>query len=144
MICNAESTMVVSDRAGMRRDIRLLGLVRYANAASRSQVELLALCLIALSLADLLTTYFLLRSYRECYEANPIAQYFFEHWNILGMTLFKFTLVAVVIAVCEIIERRRPCWGKLLMAFACLAAGAVVYQGLSIYSQMSYLAPYFG
>src|SRR4051794_35434648 len=69
---------------------------------SRSQIELLAFCLIALSMLDLLTTYALLRSYNDCYEANPVADFFFRRWNIFGMTMFKFSLVGVVIAACEI------------------------------------------
>ena len=114
----------------------LLALDRFAFIWSRSQIELLAFCLIALSMLDLLTTYALLRSYNECYEANPIADFFFKRWNILGMTLFKFSLVGVVIASSEIIERSRPKWGKVVLVFACVAAGAVVVKGMQIFAEM--------
>jgi hypothetical protein len=114
----------------------VLTLDRLSFIWSRSQVELLAFCLIALSMLDLLTTYALLRSFSECYEANPIADFFFKRWNILGMTLFKFSLVGVVITSSEIIERSRPRWGKVVLVFACLAAGVVVAKGMQILSLM--------
>jgi hypothetical protein len=115
------------------------GILRFDRLSfirSRSQVELLAFCLIALSMIDLLTTYALLRNYSECYEANPIADFFFKRWNIFGMTLFKFSLVGVVIGASEIIERNRPRWGKVVLVFACLAVGAVVVKGMQIFSLM--------
>jgi hypothetical protein len=123
-------------RNSVSRYSGVLTLDRLSFIWSRSQVELLAFCLIALSMLDLLTTYALLRSFSECYEANPIADFFFKRWNILGMTLFKFSLVGVVITSSEIIERSRPRWGKVVLVFACLAAGVVVAKGMQILSLM--------
>ncbi len=98
-----------------------------------SVVQTLALCLVGLSFADLLTTYLLLRTGSQFYEANPVALWFFQRWNILGMTLFKFTLVGLVIALGEVIERNRPGWGRLLLLAACGATGYVVVRGLRLY-----------
>lgn len=110
-----------------------------AYVLDKSRVQTLSLCLIVLSLMDLLVTYLLLYNYfPDVYEANPVAQWFFLRWNILGMTLFKFTLVASVIVMGEVIERHRQGLGKTIMIFACVAAGAVVYQGLHIYSDLAF------
>jgi len=86
-----------------------------------------------LSFADLLTTYLLLRTGSQFYEANPVALWFFRRWNILGMTLFKFSLVGLVIALSEVIERSRPGWGRILLLAACGATGYVVVRGLRLY-----------
>ncbi len=133
---NSDIPTTISTRSGASRFGGILALDRLSFIWSRSQIEMLAFCLIALSMLDLLTTYALLRSYNECYEANPVADFFFKRWNILGMTLFKFSLVGVVIAACEIIERSRPRWGKVVLVFACLAAGAVVVKGMQIFTMM--------
>jgi Domain of unknown function (DUF5658) len=105
--------------------------------SEKSKIQSLAICLVAISLIDLLVTYVLLNSSSEVYEANPVAQWFFQRWNIFGMTIFKFTLVAVVLVISEIIERRRPGLGRLVLIFACVAAGAVVYQGMAIFTGLA-------
>ena len=114
-----------------------VGLSPYSLILEKSRIQSLAVCLIAISMLDLLVTYVLLNSSAEVYEANPVAQWFFQRWNILGMTLFKFSLVGVVIATSEIIERQRPGLGRLVLIFACVAAGAVVYQGMSIFTGLA-------
>jgi curved DNA-binding protein CbpA len=103
------------------------------NIRGASVVQGLALGLVGLSFADLLTTYLLLRTGSQFYEANPVALWFFHRWNILGMTLFKFTLVGLVIALGEVIERSRPGWGRLLLLAACGATGYAVVRGLRLY-----------
>ncbi|HEV8062143.1 MAG TPA: DUF5658 family protein [Gemmataceae bacterium] len=110
----------------------------YRFISDKSHIEKLGFCLIALSIFDLILTYFLLCSYSaDVYEANPVAEWFLMRWNILGMTFFKFTLVAVVIVSSEIIERHRPRWGNYVLTFACMAVGLVVYQGLQLYSDLT-------
>jgi hypothetical protein len=103
------------------------------NIRGASVVQSLAVGLVGLSFADLLTTYLLLRTGSQFYEANPVALWFFQRWNILGMTLFKFTLVGLVIALGEVIERSRPGWGRLLLLAACGATGYAVVRGLRLY-----------
>jgi hypothetical protein len=123
-----------------RFDVPLLFKTRrFSCIRDRSQIEKLSLFLIVLSLFDLLVTYTLLYNYfPDVYEANPVAAWFFLRWNILGMTLFKFSLVASVIIMGEIIERHRRGLGKTVMIFACIAAGAVIFQGLQIYSDLAF------
>ncbi|HMP17502.1 MAG TPA: DUF5658 family protein, partial [Gemmatales bacterium] len=61
--------------------------------------------MILVSIGDLGMTYFLLSYDSQFYESNPIANWFFEHWNIAGMTFFKFAVVAFVIIIAEFVER---------------------------------------
>ncbi len=98
-----------------------------------SRVQGLAWCFIALSLADLLMTYALLRAGPRFYESNPVALWFFRHWNILGMTLFKFAVVGAVIGLSEVIERSRPGWGRLVLLIGCGAAAYAAVSGLRLY-----------
>ncbi|MDG2292178.1 MAG: DUF5658 family protein [Phycisphaerales bacterium] len=39
-------------------------------------------------------------------EINPIADFVIDNWGRLGMSIFKFIIVAFVIIVCEFISRR--------------------------------------
>ena len=92
-----------------------------------------SLLLVVLSICDLLMTYVLLRKGGHFYEANPIARWIFERWNIAGMTAFKFGLVAFIVILCEIIERRRPRVGRAIMLLGCIAALLVIVQGVWLY-----------
>lgn len=109
------------------------GKKKLVSMGGGSLVQSLALCLVGLSLADLLMTYLLLRAGSEFYEANPVALWFFSRWNILGMTLFKFALVCMVIALSEVIERNRPGWGRILLLAGCGVTAFVVARGLRLY-----------
>ena len=74
-----------------------------------------SLGLIALSAADVLVTYILLRRGPAFYESNPVAHWFFLRWNIAGMAVFKFSAMGLVIVIGEIVERHRPGWGRVLL-----------------------------
>ena len=107
------------------------GLLRdYVGESSVLEQEILLLA--ALSAADLLVTYALLRQGPSFYESNPFAQWVFQRWNIAGMTLFKFGVIGGVIVIGEVAERRRPGLGRGLMAASCLATAAVVAYGLRL------------
>jgi len=101
-------------------------------AVESSFLEQEILLLVALSAADLLVTYALLRQGPSFYESNPFAQWVFQRWNIAGMTLFKFGVIAGVIVIGEVAERRRPGLGRILMAVSCIATAAVVAYGLRL------------
>lgn len=88
--------------------------------------------LLALSLADLFTTYHLLRGHPGAFESNPVARMVFERWNIAGMGVFKLSLVAFVIVVGEVAERRRPGLGRFVLLVGCVATAAVVVHGLRL------------
>lgn len=97
-----------------------------------SVLEQEVLALIALSAADVLVTYVLLRRGPAFYESNPIAQWFFLRWNIAGMAVFKFSAVGLAIVIGEIAERHRPGLGRVLLLVSCLATAAVVWYGLRL------------
>ena len=98
-----------------------------------SQVQGIGTCLIVLSAADLLMTSFLLRKSPAFYESNPIAHWFLAKWNMTGMVCFKFSIVAGVILMSEIIERKRPGWGRLVLLIGCIGAAYAVFTGGRLY-----------
>jgi hypothetical protein len=106
-------------------------LVR-ASIGEASLLESESLGLIALSVADVLLTYALLRRGPAFYESNPVAQWFFLRWNIAGMAVFKFSAMGLVVVIGEIVERHRPRWGRALLLVSCLATAVVVGYGLRL------------
>jgi len=108
------------------------GLIR-ESALGTSQLQELSLCLIALSIADIIMTCTLLRTSHIYYESNPVAGWFFARWNMTGMVVFKFAAIAFAIALGEMIERRRPGMGKLVLLIGCAAAAAVVWHSLRLF-----------
>jgi DNA-directed RNA polymerase subunit RPC12/RpoP len=109
------------------------GALLRAVALEASRLQGPSLCLVALSAADLFVTFTLLRTSHAYYESNPVAQWFFLRWNMAGLAIFKFTVIGVVIALGEIIERRRPGWGRFVLMVGCAAAAAVVWHGLRLF-----------
>jgi hypothetical protein len=91
-----------------------------------------SLLLVFLSAVDLLMTYTLLWQGRLFYESNPVAQWFFQRWNIAGMTAFKFGVVGVVVVLGETIERHRPGVGRAILVLGCIAALLVIAQGFRL------------
>jgi hypothetical protein len=98
-----------------------------------SQVQGIACGLLALSAADLFMTFALLRTSPAFFESNPVAQWFFARWNMAGMVMFTFSVIAAVIAVSEFIERRRPGWGRFVLLIGCLGAAYAIYKGFNLY-----------
>jgi hypothetical protein len=93
----------------------------------------LSLVLLTLSITDLFVTFALLRTSPRFYESNPVALWIFRRWNFAGMTLFKFGAIALAITLGEVVERRRPGWGKAVLLIGCVATAAVVWHGLRLY-----------
>lgn len=60
---------------------------------------------ILISGADVFMTYILLRQ-GEFREMNPIANFALKHWNITGMVYLKFTAVAVICVIAQVIALR--------------------------------------
>ena len=89
--------------------------------------------LIYLSLLDLLFTYVLLRQgHVDFYEANPVARWWFNRWNIQGMTVFKLGVIGLVLVISEVVERRRPGLGRSVVLLGCVAAAGVLFQSLRL------------
>lgn len=89
--------------------------------------------LVVLSVADLLLTHRLLGHGGGFYESNPVARWVFERWNVLGLTVYKFALVGLIVVLGDTIERRRPGWGRAVVLFGCAAAALVYIQGLRLW-----------
>ncbi len=100
--------------------------------AGKARLANESLLFVALSVCDLFVTYALLWRGGHFYEANPLARWFFDRWNIAGMTAFKFGLVAIIIVLCEIIERHRPRVGRAIVILGCVAALFVSIHGLRL------------
>jgi Domain of unknown function (DUF5658) len=99
----------------------------------QSRVQGIACGLLTLSAADLFMTFTLLRTSPAFFESNPVARWFFAHWNIAGMVFFKFSVIGAVIVVSEFIERRRPGWGQFVLLIGCFGAAYAVYTGFNLY-----------
>lgn len=56
-------------------------------------------------------------------EINPLARLVIEQWGMLGASLFKFSLVIIVIIIAEFVTRLRPGTGKFL-AWTSVGIGA--------------------
>jgi hypothetical protein len=102
-------------------------------AIEHSRLQGFSVCLLCLSAADLLMTFTLLRTSHTFYESNPIAQWFFHRWNMAGLVLFKFSMIALAIALGEVIERHRPRWGKAILQVGCIGAAYAFTHGLRLY-----------
>jgi hypothetical protein len=62
-------------------------------------------------------------------EGNPIARYFLDSWGPVGLTYFKFALVALVSVICQVIARRKIHVARRVLHFATiLVMGVVIYS----------------
>lgn len=91
---------------------------------------------------DVFMTYLLLRNDRApesgqyFFEANPIARFFLHHWGMKGMVYFKFTVVAFVCVLAQVIAARRLETARRLLNVASLIVGAVVVYSLVLYLRL--------
>ncbi|MFT3880396.1 MAG: DUF5658 family protein [Gemmatales bacterium] len=98
-----------------------------------SRLQWLILLFLLVSIADLVMTYFLLSYSPNFYESNPVANWFFKHWNVAGMTFFKFAVVSFVVVISEFVERRRAGSGKFVLIIGILATTAVVIYSVKLF-----------
>ncbi len=68
-------------------------------------------------------------------ESNPFAQYFLESWGFDGLVFFKFTLVAVVSVICQIIARSKVDVARRVLKFATLMVSCVVFYSVYLLFQ---------
>lgn len=124
-----------SKKTGAGSWVNLGWLRAYTHETSRLQSWIILFLL--LSIADLVVTYWLLSVSPNFYESNPIANWFFKNWNIAGMTVFKFSVVALVVIISEFVERRRNGFGKFVLIFGCLVTAAVVAYSIRLYQSFA-------
>ena len=86
-----------------------------------------------LNLADLLVTNTILNHRDQWgYESNPVARYWHGQWGLYGLVFLKFTLVAVVLVICQMIHRYRPTLARRLLVVCCIIVCLVVCYGLTM------------
>ncbi len=105
----------------------------HAFTFETSKLQWLILLFLMVSIADLVVTYWMLSVNPDVYESNPVANWFFKHWNIAGMTFFKFAVVAFVVIISEFVERRRAGSGKFVLIIGILTTAAVVAYSVKLY-----------
>ena len=59
-------------------------------------------------------------------ESNPVARFFLDRWGPRGMVYFKFTMVAFVCVIVQVIATRRPETARVLLRLATAVVVAVV------------------
>ncbi|MGB4737889.1 MAG: DUF5658 family protein [Fuerstiella sp.] len=85
---------------------------------------------------DVFMTYLILRYSAEgrttntLIEGNPIARWVLHTWGIRGMVIFKFTMIAVVAVIAEVVGHYRPLVGQGLLKLGTLVVGFVVVYSL--------------
>lgn len=87
---------------------------------------------------DLFMTYIMLS--QGFMEANPVARYFIAGWGAKGMVYFKFSMVAFVCVLAQIIARYRPRAARWLLLGATLVVAIVVVYSLRLLLQHGNLA----
>lgn len=86
-----------------------------------------------LNLADLVLTNAIVNHRHEWgYESNPVARYWYGRWGLPGMVFLKFTLVAIVLVICRMIDTHRPAVARRLLTFCCIVVFLVVCYGLAM------------
>jgi len=85
---------------------------------------------------DVMMTYLMLSDIPEpdgramFYESNPVARYVFEHWELSGIVIFKFSMVAVVEVIAQIVALRQLQLGRRLLEFGTLVVAVVVLYSM--------------
>jgi hypothetical protein len=98
-----------------------------------SRVRGPTLVFVFMSIADLLMTYVLLRHGGPFFESNPIAQWFFERWNVTGLVAFKFVMLIGVVTLGEVIEHHRPRLGRLILLLGAVLATYAFVHGIRLF-----------
>jgi hypothetical protein len=71
-------------------------------------------------------------------EANALANWIIERWDVPGMVVFKFLLVLLVVVLCEIIGRYKEQTGRRIAEWAVAITAipvilALIQMGLDLY-----------
>lgn len=91
---------------------------------------------VLVSSLDLFMTYILLSQSGGVFmEANPVARFFIAEWGAKGMVYFKFSMVAFVCVLAQIIARYRPRSARWLLLGATALVSVVVVYSLKLLLQ---------
>lgn len=86
---------------------------------------------ILLSTFDLFLTVFLMEHVGVA-EANPLADLVFANWHYDGLVVFKFSIVAGVCVLCQIIATQNLRTARFVLIAGCLLMSAVVGYSLRL------------
>ena len=53
-------------------------------------------------------------------EVNFLANYVLQRWELIGVVVYKFALVSLIVCICEVVGHSRPQTGRALARFAVL------------------------
>ncbi|MBS0204876.1 MAG: hypothetical protein JSS49_18370 [Planctomycetes bacterium] len=111
----------------MPQDPKPLSLREIVGMVTLQQESLL---FVVVSAMDVFMTYILLSKEGSVFmESNPVARYFIAEWGPRGMVYFKFSMVAFVCVLAQIIARQKPLYARwLLQGATALVAVVVVYS----------------
>ena len=73
--------------------------------------------LVLVGMLDVMLTSVVL-SYLGGHEANPLAQWFIDRFDVWGLVLLKAATLVVFVVICEAVGARRPDLGKRLACYA--------------------------
>jgi hypothetical protein len=85
---------------------------------------------------DVMMTYMMLSDAPEpegrtmFYESNPVAHWFLAGWGLYGIVIFKFSMVAVVEVIAQIVALRQLQMGRRLLEFGTLVVAVVVLYSM--------------
>lgn len=86
---------------------------------------------VLLSALDLMFTRVLISPTYRGREVNWFANYVLQRWDVVGLVIYKFVLVAFVVLICEFVGRRRQRTGLALARWAviigCVPVAVQVY-----------------
>lgn len=86
--------------------------------------------LVLVSALDIMLTWVIL--YLGGWEVNGVAASIIERFGLVGIVVFKFVMVIVVILICEFLGRRRPAAGRFLaqaaIALTCIPVVLALWQ----------------
>ena len=99
------------DREGSKLMYLLHRQMRYPNSYA---------WLLLLSSMDIMLTWVILLFGGS--EVNPIARWIIDHYNLMGMIIYKFALIVFFISICEIVGTLRDSTGWLLSKVSVMIA----------------------
>lgn len=86
------------------------------------------------STMDLLMTWVVLHS--GGIEANAIARYIIEKFDLYGTLVFKFAMVVLVVVICEVVGQRRYATGRALATWAIVVPASGVLMAVLVLMRM--------
>jgi len=89
-----------------------------------------------LSAMDLMLTWIIL--HQDGRELNPLANWVIDTMNLWGLVGFKFSLVVIVVMLCEAIGYRQPRLGYFVACLAVVLTSAPVMLGMFLLVKMTF------